>query len=264
MQKFETREAITLDNQGQKIFAVLHLPLNQPKAPVVVMCSGYGGNKCGKFRLAVRTSQELAKRGIASLRFDYRGTGDSEGDFERLTIESQVSDTLCCLNYLKSSSVIDAQRMALFGRSLGGMIAILATRNFTPIKSLILWSPVFHSTPWQKLWQSIQSNQILNQAEKEMAKSFSSSESNQELIKQFFQTDLTADLSNLASVPLLHIHGVNDQVVTQEHQQAYQKARLNHPHSRFIILPHSDHSFSHVEEQKIVIEETCQWCQQTL
>jgi uncharacterized protein len=264
MQKVEKREALVLDNQGQKIFAVLHLPLHVSFSPVVLMCGGYAGNKCSKFRLSVRLSQALAKRGIASLRFDYRGTGDSEGEFEELTLESQVSDALCCLNYLKSHTQIDANQIGILGRSLGGMIAVLTTRDFPSIKSLVLWSPVFNSEPWQTLWKAIQSNNPLDLKEVQLVKNLSPIASNPDFLDQFFQADLIPELRRLNQVPLLHIQGLCDEVVSNAHAQAYQQARSTIPCSRFVTLPHSDHAFSSLEEQQIAIEETGQWFEQTL
>ena len=44
--------------------------------------------------------KRLAQSGIASLRLDFRGCGDSEGSFEETDLESQISDALLGLNYL--------------------------------------------------------------------------------------------------------------------------------------------------------------------
>lgn len=264
MQKVEKREAITLENSGEKIFGILHRPLlEQKKVPAVLICPGFAGNKCGKFRLFVTLGKELAKRGIAVLRFDYRGSGDSEGEFKDVTLEGKKSDTLTCLNFLKNDPQIDSNRIGLLGRSLGGVIAVLAARSFD-IKSLVLWAPVFRSDPWRNMWESFKLNHQLDPDQEKILKNLPAKIPNIEFLQQFFKLDLEHELESLKKIPLLHIHGEQDHVVKIEHAKDFEKAREGLNNTRFIHLPKSDHDFSDTLEQGIAIQETCQWYQQTL
>lgn len=264
MQKVEIREAVTLENHGEKIFGVLHRPLHSQCVPAIVICPGFAGNKCGKFRMFVNLGKELAKQGIAVFRFDYRGAGDSEGDFQDITLEGKISDTLKCLNFLVSDPQIDSSRLGLLGRSLGGTIAVLAARRFEAIKSLALWAPVFRSDPWRELWESFKSNQKLDQAKQEILRNLPANIPNLEFLSQFFKLNLQHELEGLRQIPLLHIHGEQDHVVKIEHAKDFEKARLGIDNTRFVQLPKSDHDFSNSQEQLIAIQETCQWYQQTL
>lgn len=259
----EKREAITLENEGEKIFAILHRPLSAGPVPAIVICSGFGGNKCGKFRLFVRLGKELAKRGIAVLRFDYRGAGDSEGEFEEITLERKVSDTLLCLDFLAKDPQIDATRLGLLGRSLGGAIAVLAARCQGQVKSLVLWAPVFHGEPWRELWISYASHQS-QEAASDILRHLPINISNLNFLQQFFNLDVESALAELKRVPLLHLHGMKDHLVKIEHAHHYEKARQGIEQTRFVQLPLSDHDFSNQKEQEIAIEETCQWFQHTL
>lgn len=265
MHKEEIREAITLENQQQKIFAIFHRPLSSSTSPVpaVVICPGFGGNKCGKFRLFVKLGQELAKRGIAVLRFDYRGAGDSEGEFHEMTLEGKISDTLTCLDFLKQHPHIDASRLGLLGRSLGGPIAILAARRYLSIKSLALWAPIFKTDPWRKLWEAYQANPQ-ESTKQDILRSLPTSMPNLEFLYQFFRLDLARELKELQKVPLLHIQGEQDRVVDIEHAQDYQRIREGLEETRFVQLPRSDHDFSDSNEQITAIQETCDWYQKTL
>ena len=264
MQQVETREAITLENDGEKIFGILHRPLHSQPVPAIVICPGFAGNKCGKFRMFVTLGKELAKRGIAVLRFDYRGAGDSEGEFREVTLEGKISDTLKCLNFLAADPQVDASRLGLLGRSLGGAIAVLAARRFQAIKSLVLWAPVFRSDPWRELWESFTSNQKLDSAKQEILRHLPPPIPNLEFLTQFFQLDLQKELENLKHIPLLHIHGEQDHVVKMEHARDFEKARVGLENTRFLQLPKSDHDFSDFQEQAIVIQETSEWYQKTL
>lgn len=115
----EERESIVLTNEGEKIFGVLHLPKGIDKPPCVLVLHGLGGHKTGRFRVYVDLAESLVKAGIAVLRFDFRGSGDSEGSFAEMTLNGEISDALVVLKFLHKDSRIDNQRIGIFGRSMG-------------------------------------------------------------------------------------------------------------------------------------------------
>lgn len=262
MQKVEERESITLENEDQKIFGIFHQPLSKGKVPAVLICPGFGGNKCGKHRVFVSLAKELARNGIAVLRFDYRGAGDSEGEFDDITLDSKVSDTLKCLDFLEKHPSIDPTRIGILGRSLGGAIAVVAARKSKNIKSLVLWAPVFSSEPWKKMWEAFKINP--QQFSKKDILVSVPNMPNLRFLEQFFKMDMTSELDSLKNIPLLHIHGDKDAIVKVEHSEAYKKARESSEKTKFIQLHNSDHDFSDSTDQKIAVTETCQWYQNTL
>ncbi len=197
-------------------------------------------------------------------RFDYRGAGDSEGDFQDVTLEGKISDTLKCLDFLANDSQIDASRLGLLGRSLGGVVAIVAARRSQMIKSLALWAPVFKSDPWKKLWENLMSNQNPDQTKQKILQHFAGDIPNLEFLSQFFELNLWHELQMLQNVPLLHIHGEQDQIVKIEHAKDFEKARSGIENTQFLKLPKSGHDFSDIQEQNIAIQETCRWFEKTL
>ncbi len=259
MEPVEIRESITLHNQGKKIFAIFHRPIGKTQVPAIAVCPGFAGNKCGKFRAFVSLAKELAKNGIAVLRFDYRGAGDSEGEFAEMTIESKVSDALMCLDFLAAHPQVDPNRLGLFGRSLGGAIALLAARRYRKIKSLALWAPVFSSDPWHKLWQALQSEQQSEEAKQQLLHQLPWSIPNGVFLEQFFKLDMQEELQELQEIPLLHIQGAQDQIVKLEQAEGFQNSRGHSPNSRFVLLPKSGHDFSDPLELAAAMDETCQW-----
>ncbi|MBA3721647.1 MAG: alpha/beta fold hydrolase [Parachlamydiaceae bacterium] len=263
MKNTEIREAVTLVNEGEKIFGILHRPLKKQKVPAVLICSGFAGNKCGKSRLFVRLAQELVKQGIAVFRFDYRGAGDSEGEFQDITIEGKLSDTLTCLDFLTRDLQIDPTRIGLLGRSLGGVISILAANRYKTIKSLVLWAPVYNSSHWQNLWKAFQANK-LDKKQKIEIQSLPAGVPNLQFLRQFFQLDMEKELMSLEKIPLLHIEADRDSIVKGEHGKAYRSIRQQSDNTHFIQLENSDHDFSDFNDQIIAVRETCQWYKQTL
>lgn len=267
MQIVEDRQAVTISNEDKKVFGILHLPITiEGPVPAVVVCPGFAGNKSGKYRVFVEIGQELAKNGIAVLRFDYRGAGDSEGDFSEITIESQVNDAIACLNFLRNDLRINGDRLGLLGRSLGGMISVLSASQFQQIRSMALWAPVFSSEPWKNIWDSLKFSSLdgLKQGALQHLPPNIPTIPNVEFLKQFFEMDLNKELASIKHIPLLHIHGKMDEFVKFEHALAYETACQANKKTSFIQLPNSNHDFSNDEERKIAIAETMQWFQKTL
>ena len=70
-----------IPSRGQRLSAMLHLPVkNEPKRPIVMICHGFTGDKIGMNQMNVKLAVKLEDAGYASVRFDYLGSGDSDGD----------------------------------------------------------------------------------------------------------------------------------------------------------------------------------------
>lgn len=259
MTKQEIRESVVLMNDDEKIFGVFHKPLNTVNCPAILMCHGFAGQKTGRFRLYVDLAEALAKAGIAVLRIDFRGCGDSEGDFLTMTPQAQVSDALKGLEFLCEQKEIDCNRIGIFGRSLGGMIAILAAATFQNIKSICLWAPLFSADSFEKEWKFVRST-----GKKEPLVMNGQAVSDQ-FLKELFSTRLEEQLECVKNIPFMHVNAEKDSVVTAEQKQKYQKCRSTAPAlTEFIFFPNSDHEFSNHEERFLALQETVSWFQKTL
>lgn len=247
----ESRESITLINENEKIFGIYHKPLlrEEKKIPAIIICHGFAGQKTGRFRLYVILAEALAKKGIAVLRFDFRGCGDSEGNFIETTFFGEVSDALKALEFLKNDPDIDSERIGIFGRSLGGAVALLAAKSFKNIKSIALFAPMFTPEVWREKWEKAKSSdEPIVMDGQPVGKTF---------LNQLFELHLEKDLKELQAIPLLHINAEKDSVVTKEHQQSYRAARKGASAiSKFIELPNSCHEFSDVNERMFALKET--------
>lgn len=264
MSKFEERESIILENQGEKIFGVIHRPVVEGKVPAVVFCHGFGGNKAGKYRLYVRLAQHLAQAGILAFRFDFRGSGDSEGDFADMTLDGEVSDAKIVLDYLLRDPQVDVNRIGIFGRSLGGVVAVILASAFGKAKSLALWAPAFNGKQWQDKWVKAQDPNTSAQHRLELQK-FNGYFTNEKFLRQFFALKIEKDLMSLNALPLLHIHGEKDDQVNILHADEYSNCRRQAlAQTKMIRLPNSDHDFSDLQEQALAIEETWKWFIETL
>lgn len=133
---------------GQNIVGTLVLPDGVKEPPVVLMLHGFTGTRDEwkspnvKEGLFGRTAPVLSQNGIASLRIDFRGSGDSEGKFEDMTVDSEIKDALAALDYLSMQGEVDKNRISVMGMSLGGIVTTaVAGRTNYPLKSVVLWNP---------------------------------------------------------------------------------------------------------------------------
>lgn len=265
MKKLEERIPITIDNQGNKLFGVLHLPNNgRGKSPGVLICHGLAGHKTGKHRVYVDIAYKLACQGIATLRFDYRGCGDSEGHFHEVTPSLHLNDALLFLQYLMEHPKIDNELIGILGRSYGGAVAVKAAAQSACIRSLVLWCPMFSGEQWQDQWQLIQTNSVDEQQMKAMMQ-IEGQQGSYHFFDEFFCINVTRDLEKLIHIPMLHIHGEVDSRVDIQHAHDYEACRdksiaLN----KFLKLPNTDHDFSHIDEREHAINETLNWFVDTL
>ncbi len=130
---------------GETVAAVLHTP-DQTPAPGVIMCHGFTGHKAETHRLFVQAARDFAAHGLAVLRFDFRGSGDSAGDFRDMTITREVEDARAALGFLASRPEVDGGRLGALGLSLGGCVAACTAGRDDRVKALVLWSALAHPT----------------------------------------------------------------------------------------------------------------------
>jgi len=99
------------------IAATLHLPEQPGPHATVLLCHGF----CGTQPLLLPAfAAAFAQAGYLAVTFDYRGFGESGGERGRLVPSMQIDDILAVLGWLKTHDQVDAQRIGLWGTSLGG------------------------------------------------------------------------------------------------------------------------------------------------
>ncbi|MDV3427076.1 MAG: alpha/beta fold hydrolase [Bacillota bacterium] len=137
------QKAVEIESRGLTLRGMLHIPEGiSGKVPMVPIFHGFTGNKMEPHFIFVKLSRMLEKRGIASVRFDFGGSGESDGDFVDMTISKELEDAKNILDYVKTLNFIDVNRIGIVGLSMGGAVAsMLAGDCRDDIKSLCLWAP---------------------------------------------------------------------------------------------------------------------------
>ena len=137
-----SEQSLMIDNGEYKIPGILVLPKNTEykKLPVMLMLHGTASQKNEVGGLYQRLAVYLADRGIASLRIDFAGTGDSPVDYRQYSLTSATRDVTTALDYLAAKPELDINRMGLVGFSQGGLIAQLVAAQDSRIQTLVAWS----------------------------------------------------------------------------------------------------------------------------
>lgn len=143
----QSEEVVTIDTPLGPVIGTLETPAGDP-APVVLLFHGFTGVRDelpvantdeGVFS---RTARLLAEAGIASLRIDFRGSGESPGAFADTTYEGQVADGLAAIDWLEANPAVDGQRLAVIGWSQGGLVATAVAGRSDKPDALVLWAAV--------------------------------------------------------------------------------------------------------------------------
>lgn len=125
-------EKITFPNaEGVQLAARLEWPVNQHPHSFAVFAHCF---TCSKNLAAVRQiSMALNLNGVAVLRFDFTGLGDSEGDFADTNFSSNIDDLLAAAHFLEKEHQAPA---LLIGHSLGGAAVLCAAGNLPSVKAV--------------------------------------------------------------------------------------------------------------------------------
>ncbi len=127
---------------GVELSGTLTLPKSKGPFPAVVLISGSGPNDRNEtvenHHPFLVLSDYLTRRGMAVLRYDKRGVGDSTGDYPNATSLDFAADALAALDYLKGRKDIDAKRIGLVGHSEGGLISPMVAAQSPDVSFVIL------------------------------------------------------------------------------------------------------------------------------
>jgi len=128
------------DNANVELAGTLTLPDTEIASPAVILIHGSGrndrnGTGFGTFHLL---ADYLTRQGIAVLRYDKRGAGESTGDYGQSTTLDFATDVKAAIEFLKSDSRINPALIGLIGHSEGGVIAPLVASGSDEVAFMVL------------------------------------------------------------------------------------------------------------------------------
>ena len=226
---------VAFSSQGKRIIGYLHLPGTE-RPPVVI--GSHGLFSSGNSPKQIALAGKCAEAGIAYLRFDHRGCGRSEGDFQQVTsLAGRVADLERAIEAMQQYPEI-GDTMALFGSSMGGATALSLASDY-PIRAIVTVAAPLRSEP------------ILRAGEK--------TGDLRGLPLSFYEKQLNFDISeNLSGISnILIFHGDMDETVPvadahELHAKAAEPKKL-------VIQKGGDHTMSSLPHQVHFIQTATDW-----
>lgn len=244
------------NERGKQLIGILHLPSKQ-KPPLVIICHGFDGTKTEK--KFVELAKALQREGIAAFRFDFEGCGDSEGKFEEMTIEKEVSDLNSALKAILKEGDLDLKRIALIGHSLGSVVISLFVKDFQiPVKTLVFLTQAFNQKRLFEVWHTKEEikrwerNGYLIKSDKKMGIDY---------LKENRKKDWTFLLSRISEIPILIIQGEKDEDVPLEFSERLAQKNKN---IKLKVLPRADHKLADFASRQKLIKLTVDWLKKYL
>ena len=200
-------ETVFIDGDHGRLKALIQKPELQQgeKCPMVIFCHGFSGTKDGPmFELIADT---LQAHGIASIRFDFNGHGESEGEFKDMTVPNEIVDARKVVEYVSDLRYVSS--LAIVGHSQGGVVAAMTAGQLSE-----------ELGEYVELWGGLK------------------------LGGQYIRTAFSLPIYETAAKyqgPALIIHGNADRVVPYTYGERFHQIW---PKSELVIQEYFDHGFS--------------------
>lgn len=240
---------------GEQLAGILELPATGEMRAVALFAHCFTCTK--NIRAAAAIGGALARQGIACLRFDFTGLGDSEGDFGATGFSANVADLVAAAGALEQEL---AAPSLLIGHSLGGTAVLMAARNIDACVAVAtIGSPGSAGHVVHLFADGIDEIKTRGQATVDIGgRPFQ--------LRREFIDDLEAqpaepELGDLKRA-LLVMHSPVDQVVAIRHAtDIFTAAR--HPKS-FVSLDHADHLLTKAEDAAYAANVIAAWAERYL
>ena len=242
---------VKIDGALGKLSGVIQKPALKDggKCHMVMLLHGFTGNKDN--RPLTDTANLLEANGVASIRFDFNGHGESEGDFVNMTVLNEIEDARKVYGYVRSLDYVDA--VSIGGHSQGGVVSSMLAGELgaDKVKSVVLFAAAAVLRD-----DAIRGN-VMGVAydagnPPESVKIFGRYDLGRNYMVSS-QTLLIYETAEKYTGPVCLIHGTGDRIVPYTYSERYHK---NYVNSELHLLDGVDHGFTGAEEEAAKIAVT--------
>jgi len=256
---------IVFGKEGHKLFGVLHTPENISKGPGAILFHGFTGNKIESHRLFVKIARRLVPIGATVLRFDFYGSGDSDGDFSEMTFSGEMEDASVALDFLRGQKNVDPRRIGIIGLSMGGGItACVAGRKPDDIKTAVLLSAV---ADFSLLLERVNAEMPKELEEKIKLEGFLDYYGWPLGIKFIEELPKIRPIDEIKKFKntVLIVHGTKDEAVPIEAAYRYYDTLKDRPvETKLKIIEEADHTYNRLIWEKEVLDTISDWISRNL
>lgn len=228
---------------GENLSARLDLPLTGEPAAFALFAHCFTCSK--NLRAVGNISEALNREGIAVLRFDFTGLGESEGDFAETNLSSNVADLIAAAEFLEKEY---HSPKILIGHSLGGAAVLQAAGNISSAIAVATIGAPADPTQVKHLFAGTQET-IEKEGEAEVSIAGRAFKIKKQFLDDLEQTKMQESIRNLKRALLIFHSPVDNIVGVENAAKIFEAAR--HPKS-FISLDHADHLLTDEQDSQYV------------
>ncbi|MFY0591504.1 alpha/beta fold hydrolase [Roseivirga sp.] len=235
---------------GEQLSAKLEMPVDKKPVAFALFAHCF---TCSKNLMAVtHISRGLTAKGIAVLRFDFTGLGESEGDFADTNFSSNVEDLIVAAEYLKTE--YEAPKL-LVGHSLGGAAVLIAANKLAYIEAVAtVGAPA--DPPHIKHLFSSSIDEIKASGKADVSLGGRPFTIKKQFIDDLKHYEQSEGIKNL-NKPLLILHSPQDETVDIKNAEKIYTTAM-HPKS-YISLDGADHLLTDKVDAQYVGEVVASW-----
>lgn len=247
---------ITFKNSsGETLVGDLYLPENNPGEGVVF---GHCFTCSRHTRIISESCLKLYESGIAALRFDFSGNGQSEGDFANTTYTKHIGEMNIAIDLFREKGI---SSIGLAGHSMGAAIALLTAAADPEIKAVCTLAGRYSDLNITRLLDAAQKAELEQTGEM----NFVSRGRLLKLTEAFFQDAARQKYTKVFSQikqPLLAVHGDQDDIIPVE--EVYDSRKYKPDDTEIEVIEGADHMFSREEHRQQVVEMLVSWFEKYL
>ena len=192
-------------------------------------------------------AEKLSKHGICAMSLSIRGHGDSEGNFDKLTVKNAVQDGLNAYDFLTKYKFIDKNKIGLCGSSVGAVIVSIVSQK-RKVRSLILKAPAAYTTQMMNM----NYGQTMLREDKQFKE-----------IKNLTETPAFKAISKFTG-SLLAIISEKDLIIPIKIPLLYLSHAKKALEKKKIIIKNADHSLTNTKWKNQFTHEMILWFKDTL
>ncbi len=201
----------------------------------IFFCHGFGSDKEGSYK---KRCERMVENGWNAVRFDFRGNGDSDGDFIDQDLSSRIEDLKAVVDYF------GPENYCLFGSSFGGKTVLHATTSLDP-EAVIGRAPVTYNNIMEKYRAVVDNKGTFTHHEGATI---------DERFYKDFDTYSFEELANKIEIPVAIFHGRSDTTVHPE--KSIQAVGELEADTMLELLEDENHSFSEEAEHYMLEQMT--------
>ncbi len=251
------QDSVQLTYKNQIMRGMEHYPEDtQGPLPAVLINHGFTGHKGGAHRIHLHLSRLLEASGFAAIRYDFIGSGESDGTFDQMTLSSEIDQAKVVYKSMLDDPRIDSQKIYVLGHSMGGLVAsclcgdIAQDDTLTGPAGAILLAPAGNMLD------------VYDRSREEHGKLFredGSIDHSGFLVSAAFGVDLHKTIPEIPGRvsafknPVIVIHGSEDEAVPIETGRKF--ASYYEQETLFYTIEGADHVFGNLEHEAQLFKE---------